>query len=596
MERLDELRRMINDDLIEAKLILQETNPKELFSKIEEVLSLSRTKDKIKLTTIDNFTIFTIFLNAANSNVFTYQETMELCSEAKSEINNWTYNNTKNEFKVLFEKTDDINGLNSNYIDTFYKLGLPSPLLEYDLKGLYLTMNRFLEYKERIKQINEKNNVLILNKNVQMTPSQRIKRCEEVFYECQIDKLLGLLQNYVNNNEKELQYRKKIARTKIKLYEEILKKFDDGSIKEMIDEIPEEWCIYLNPTIASEILLVILSNQTVEYKTEETMINISKKIIEKTPLTKYLYEHGYNPNEIENLEELENNQETISNIEFILKLGIKDINKYKNIILSLNKEIKNNITKLLNEKVLSKETIINNISSLDNLYNRLLLNYDILKNNLNIDFNNKYYNDNILFIDSNTLRNIISVLKEYNISNDIYIFLLCNYQYISIYDLMIENNIPEELFIQICSNINPINIIKRILIYKQIDIPYLTEKGLLKRELLSENRFPIYDEELDNYLGNVVTSTIYEPITGNNITNVTELLIVKILDSNNKNNNVYQFNDTKVSRPKFLKNLQQVIDLRKDVRQLLLPILASNSIYNEKDLFELTKTTKSYLR
>ena len=50
MERLDELRRMIKDDLIEAKLILQETNPKELFSKIEEVLRLSRTKDKIKLT------------------------------------------------------------------------------------------------------------------------------------------------------------------------------------------------------------------------------------------------------------------------------------------------------------------------------------------------------------------------------------------------------------------------------------------------------------------------------------------------------------------------------------------------------------------
>ena len=195
--------------------------------------------------------------------------------------------------------------------------------------------------------------------------------------------------------------------------------------------------------------------------------------------------------------------------------------------------------------------------------------------------NNQFYNDELILVDNKELQNRLSVLKEYSLSLNNYIYLLCNYNFIKIYDLVIESNIPDYLFITICKSKNPLNTIKRIKIYQSIEEKIETPSHSLRKELLSETKFLIPDDKLDNYLPNIVPNIVLEPINGNKITEIPSYL--NELEKY-KNNNVYVINGIRISRPKFLRNFEH----KRHESSYFIASLISNSILNETEYYQLT--------
>ena len=200
-------------------------------------------------------------------------------------------------------------------------------------------------------------------------------------------------------------------------------------------------------------------------------------------------------------------------------------------------------------------------------------------------------------MDSKELRNNISIVKEYKFNeqeNDYYTFLICNPNMVNIYDIILENNLDKRLLLIVSKTPNPMNSIKRILIYKQLDIPILDNNGNLKKDIYDERRFIVYDSDIDEYLGNIVNDRIYFDITGNKIEDENNLLIIQELDKKYlSSKNTYNINGTIISRPKVLKNLNKVIENRLDIRKCLLQILISSSVYDEKNIFDIEKELKT---
>lgn len=596
MERYDNLANLIRDNIIECKLVLKEENPKELFDKINSIINIVR--DKNKLAQLSNYEIFLTFLNCSNTDIFTYEETLERVNEIKNNINSWTYDNTKDIFKQLVDKTNDVVD-EKTATRLFEKLGLTPEFAAYRIRGVFLIMNRFLEYKARIANLDKNQSLLVLNPQPKLTPMMKKQMIDKIYIDCNMDNIFKVLNNYINSNIEELNTRKKNAKKRIEIEELILSKINDGSIEEMRDCIPEEWCIYLDLDIANELLLIILDNIKIEYNTEMTMNKISNSLINKTPLTKYLYDHNINPKEFDEevLEQLEKNENSIDNIEFLLSIKLNPVN-YTNILLTLSNEHRDKLNMLIKSKILTTTTINNNLDILDQSFKKIINNYEILnKLQPEIDYSNKYYNDQVLLLDTKDLRNNISIVKEYKFNEeekDYYIYLLCNPSMVNIYDIILENELDKRLLLIIGKTPNPLNAIKRVLIYKQLDIPIVDNNGNLKKDIYDERRFIIYDQDIDEYLGNAVEDRTYIDITGNKINDENKLLLIQELDKNYLfTKSTYKINETIISRPKVLKNLNRVIEERLDIRKCLLQVLISSSIYNEKNIFEIEQELKT---
>lgn len=592
----DTLRQLLSEDINECKLILKEEAPTDLLDKINKII---KEKDKEKIVKYTNYEIFLIALNCFNTDCYSYNDTLEILEKVKSKINSWNYNNSRNliyEFYNRERKNEDKKYESTKELE---KLGLPVELYSYRLIGTFIIMDNFLDFKERVSIIDKNNSLFVLNNNPKMSPLMKKSIIERAFNACSIENILGLLSDYRNNVIKEQRDRKIKIEKRLKIEQAIEEKLMDGTIKDMKTQIPEKWCIYLNLKVANELLFIILDNIEQDYQKEQSKYQESLAILNKTPLTKYLYEHKINPNRFDPkiLEELEQNEETIPNIEFMINTDI-DVVDNQQLIITLTKKIRTQIIYLLNNKILSKETIKNNLDKIKTDITKLINNYEILSTIVPMfNFNSKFYNDNILFIDTLNLKQTINVLKEYKFTeqeSDYFTYLLSNPSLINIFDILLEKSLPLELIFLLGKTNNPLNAIKRILIYQQINTPIIDKNGNLKKDIYDEKRFIISDQELDSYLNNIVDETLQAEIKGETIANEENTLFIEELDRVYLNDKrTYKIGETIISRPKVLKNLNYCINNKMDIRKSFIPVLITGSIYDEKNLFEINSINQT---
>ena len=76
------------------------------------------------------------------------------------------------------------------------------------------------------------------------------------------------------------------------------------------------------------------------------------------------------------------------------------------------------------------------------------------------------------------------------------------------------------MFISICKTENPLNTIKRIIIYKNIGEQFATPTNFLKKEVASESKFMCDDSSLDDYIPNVVDDNGLNLLDGKTISTI----------------------------------------------------------------------------
>ena len=414
---------------------------------------------------------------------------------------------------------------------------------------------------------------------------------KQIYNKSQLKACIELVVNGVKEAEERVNYRHEIAKEKIKYTKEVQAKVEDLSILEL-DEMPKDWHIYLELELLEQIYNIIFDNLAKKEQMVQGEIKKQEGIINRTPLVKYLYSNGIDVNSIDS--KLLNSLEQLSlkeNIQYILdflkslSLSLNRIlSEYSDVLLSLTDDKVNKIKFLLSANVLRKETLVDNLKMLEIKYNELLTNYDILKPVM--DFNSMFYDDSILFKTPIVIKNILSVLGEYDLTKNNYIYLVCHFNYLNIYDLLLENNIPLYLFISICETDNPLQTIKRILVYREIGEEFETSNKLLRKEVRSSDKSFIRDEDLDDYLALLPNITRIE---GNKISKVKDSSVVKEFDSQYRvSHDTYMIGNFLVSRAKFLRNFETM----KESNDSIIACLVSDSLLNERDFLGLVKELK----
>lgn len=410
--------------------------------------------------------------------------------------------------------------------------------------------------------------------------------------------IIGIITNY----HEKIADRQEYCDKRVKLNNELkdILKNEEADVLSLIP-IKKEYLDYLSTPVIMALLLYLKELLNFSYSSTENIINDLNCQLYASPFTKFLYNLGINPDSIDSYTENE-----ISHIEyplletrakFLLLLGLtpKEIlTTYIYYLKTLDPSIIDSITFYLNSNILSKENIKNKISEVSTIFSKINANYETLKPIL--DFSNTYYNESILFEDLSSIKNRLSVLAEYNLTKNHFTFLLVNYEYLSIYDLMLEKEIPLYLFINICNTPNPVLTIKRIVLSKELDIPYETPTHSLTKDIRFEKYFVCSNEELESYYPE--NPFELRRIAGNHITDIKEDEFIKRLERNNRLEDVYIIGDTYISRPKLLRNLQYIKDTYMVDNQYLISSFLSNSIINQGNLLDIKKELniqKSYL-
>ena len=269
-------------------------------------------------------------------------------------------------------------------------------------------------------------------------------------------------------------------------------------------------------------------------------------------------------------------------LEILNNLGF-NFSESINIIVDYNHLITDNaislIKELLNKEVLSSTIIKNNLLTFLKNQDLIINNYKIIKENMSLYI--KRITLELLLIDNNLLKDRIGLLNEYNISVENFTYLINNIDKIVIFDLMIENEIPEDYFIEIAESSNPILTIKKILLCIEADEPYITSKGSLYKSVIIPDRFACSDEKVDQLLLDLYFNESQVCLTP--ATTVKELDLVKYMDNKYRiDDNTYFIAGINFSRPKFLRNMQQIISNLKSInldnKLLIIYALTSNSI------------------
>ena len=615
----EQLRQLITDEIKEIELNSKSECCDELFSLVNKLIKLSKKKDKKCLCEMTNYEMLLIALGCSNLDTFTWEEIKRDALEIKDIVNNWTHANTTKQFEKLYIKgVGDLEVPPVADLEAFSSLGLTPNFAGYRMNTIYTVMERFLDFKNqianaaayvpskttvRIKQLNaplsnpqqftNPFNFPLANPNAfQMTNAKKTltkqEIHEEIYIETQMKGVINAYEKYYEQEQKERVEKSNKNNRKIKIYEQILRMIQDGKINDLTD-IPTEWDEVLNASILCELYLVLHDNILLQYQVEEDMKKGLQKIINKSPLTSYLYSKGIDPSTIDEdiLKEMEKQEleKIITILDFLLKIGFNIIDIFsKNINLLTEINVKNLtlLNFLVDSHILTKTIIINNPCILTSEFKKIQTNYNILKPI--IEFDNNNYDDSVLLTDTKKLKDIISVLKEYNLTKNNYMYLLCNYKMLNIYDLMIENEIPVNLFISICRTSNPLNTIKRIIIYKLLDISFQVNKYSLKKDVTSETKFICADEDLDLRISSVVPYMVSEPIEGTKITDIVQSDLAQKLETYSNSSDSYIFGTTIISKPKVLRNLEaSQIDKEED----LLRAIISSSILSEKNVYEI---------
>ena len=583
MPLIGRIRDEATSTLTEAKMIKSERGPVELKKMVDKLLKKAAKADKQELARMSTYEIFTTFVYLLNSDNFSYEETMNYCEETKKAVSAWTFDKDSRRLDIMDSKTNEDGSLNDwTAVNTMTELGLTPIFVNYNMKLVYIAMYHFLKLKKDLLNQND-----MLKK---LSIPQRMQWMKGVYKNNNFSTFVQFAKEVLENNEKDHEFRQDVSSKRIKVTEEVLAAVENETFDSLC-EIPATWHQYLDPRVLEPIYDIIQANlvrKKLSLDKEEQEL-ITKR--DRSSLTTYLYDNNLDPYSLpeEKLSTLESTPDIISKIEFFKYVGIPVNNSltiHYETLLNITEEQINMLKFLITSNVLSRSTLRDNITTIVTNYHRIIDNYEILKNI--IDFNNVFYKDTILLKDIKEIKGILSVLKEYSLSLNNYIFLLCNYEYLSLYDLLLEQDIEEELFISICKTENPLNTIKRIIIFKNIGEQYATPTNFLKKEVSSESKFICDDSSLDEYIPNIVEQNGLNIVNGTTISTIVNNDLVKYLDTTYRVDNTYIIGGTIISRPKFLRNFESV----QGNPNYLIFSLVSNSILDEKEYYDLTSTLR----
>lgn len=578
MNIISRIRDLAESSLIEAKLIVEEEGAETYRKPLERMTELSKKVDKTELAHMSNFEIFMIFTHLFNGNIYSYYETLEYATEIKDSINSWTYEKNIQDIKEIYNNTaQDGSFTSTKAYKYFSNLGLSTIFADYNMKPVYECIFCFLNFKHKML------NTSVISK---IPFTQRRQYMNKILKESGLKDCIEYADKLLKKDIENYEFRKEIATNRIECLKELLLKIDDESF-DSISEMPANWHRFISAEVLEPIYELIQSNLLKQYQVLEQEEQRLNSITNKTPLISYLYSKGLNPYSLpqDKLSALENIPQIVEYINFLENLELTTnevLTTYYDILTSLTEEKISYLNNLINIKSLSKETLKNNLQVLDKIFLIIKTNYEILSNI--IDYNSIFYSDSILLIQPTKLKEIISVLSKYSLSKNNYIFLLCNYEYLSIYDLILESDISEELFISICKTENPLNTIKRIKIYINLNEQYETPGGYLKKDVTSEEKFICDDADLDTYLPDITREYGLNTLNGTTIDNIESSPTVRELDEKyQKNINIYEIGSAKISRPKFLRNFKSV----EGNKDFLISSLVSNSILDTSEYYNL---------
>lgn len=588
-KRIASLIKILEEDVIDTEQNGVETVPLEYIERLNKIINLNKPTKHAELSAIPNFEIFQIFFIALNASDKSYEELIKISEPLKDTINNWTFENSFQDLRDLVnlypEHEEKLPNENAKQLE---KLGLKS-IKESHLKHTLVAMVHFLNFKSKFKSPAISHIKVPYIKNTQFTIISNISDTLDnlkIFKDC-FAKTYRLSVNFNKNNIKYSN----------ELIAHLREKGLDG-----IGKIKPEWYEYILPDAIYELLLLLMEKGTEEYFNIMLEKESLSAIINKTPLTKVLFELGINinslsENDIKVLEQ-ENIELLKQRFNLLIKIGFAApviVKKYLNLLTEISEENIKIINALLDNGALKAETLLANPQLMNQSFKIILTNYEILKPFT--DFNNIHYEDNILTINPTSLKNILSVLAEYNLTRNNYIFLLCHYCYLNIYDLMLENEIPLYLFISICHTKNPIQTLRRIIYCKEVGSEFETQTHTLRRFVTDETKFVCDDETLCKYYPDFSALRLPK-IDGEKISSIKEDQFVKMLEQKYRIEDCYFIGDAIVSRPKFLKKYQAIKDNNNLNNQTLISSFLDDSIASEANYFSIISELdieKSYL-
>ena len=555
------------------------------FRQAEIMLEKFQEKGKKSLLEAPLFEFFLTSCALLNDK-YSYKEIESILKPIENNVNAWNVNNISIMNEIEKEYRESSNNPAKKHIHTedtykkYLKLGLTEKTLSYNVISSFCIIGPIISFRNRVdKCLGAKSEV------------EKEKIIEKMFTYSNVALVLETIENYMKKEQENRKERKKYIKNGIEALKKFRKEVENGILFE-ITEIPN----YINPFLSPNTLepIYYLFNLTLqkENKSLDNQIEMHEQVL-SDPIMKLLYENNINPDLIEKTK-----LERLRKMPFsLLEIGIKSItllglpkiellNSEENILENLDYDSLDTITYFYNNGILTGKTMQNNLLVLTSDAKKLITNYEILKDIM--EFKSQYYDDSVLLLEPSSLKERLSVLAEYSLTKNDYIFLLCHYEYIGIYDLVLEQNIPIYLFIQICKTQKPILTIKRICLYILLDIPYKTAQNLLMKEVKEESFFLCCDAALDMYL-----SLIDAPKEeGSYIGDIKNANIVRTLDETYRIENIYCFKDTIVSRPKFLKKLQSIQDNGKDIEIYVNQCLLADSLVTERTILDIKKGMK----
>lgn len=582
MPLLGRISELARESLIEAKLIKGEEGPIRIKRYVEQLKKKSKTADKTEICRLSNYDVFLPFLILSNDELLTYEETINYCEESKKAINAWTFAKEGEKLSRLIDGLNNDGSLKDlRYTQLFSELGLTPVLVSYNTKAALLCMYEFLKLKRDLL------NPLEYTKKLPL--AHRVTAYNNIYKKSTFSGYVQIIIESFDDKMEDHEYRQDTSQKRINATNEVIKKLEDESI-ESIEEVPANWHMYLEAHLLEAIYDLVLQNLGNKKRNldKEQSELLSKR--NKTELTTYLYSHKLDPYSLgDKLTELESIPNIVSRLEFFkfLEISIPNIlTKYYEYLISITEEQLKYLNFLISNGVLTSQRLRNNLNIIGTDYQKIIANYEIIKDI--IDFKSVFYNDSILLKDITEIKSILSILKEYTLTKSNYIFLLCNFNYLPIYDLIIENNIPESLFISICETENPLNTIKRILIYMNIGESFVTPGNFLKKDVTSSSKFICDDDSLDDFVPNTIQEQGLNLLSGKSITTITSNPIVRYLDEEYRIDDVYFIGSTSISRAKFLRNFESV----SGNPEYMIISLVSNSILSDSDYYKLLNELK----
>ena len=589
---INEILNAARDDRVETKIISLEEEPKPLYdivTRIKLILKRTQYEDIAKLSNYDLFQLYFCFNNDTMSMIHTgqiqyfdasisYEELYGIIEESKDYINTWSFSKTYNALrKVIDAKTQQ------ELINACQQLGLNPYIISYDIKQAFIAMTNLLFYRAEVERIQKSNKTTSLKK----------KELRDLYNKIMSETISIIVERY-DSTKRFYRERKEACEIKLRCIDELIAASDAGELETM-DLIEGTWHQYLSTTVLNPLYDHLLDNQ---YKRHQKVTKKNQELndqINETQFINYLYQNNIDPSSLDEktLQEANNSNfdELIIKIEFFKRIGYtlpEILINYLATIFTIEISIINKLNTYLDKHIIKPETIHNNLSIINSI-NIIDTNYSILKPI--IDINSIYYDDKILLLEPTEIKRRISILALYkNFSKNNYMFLLSNIKYLKIYDLMLENNIPLYLLITICKQYNPLLTIKKILICQQLDIPY-EKDGILIKEIKRPNSFMCPDENIDDYIDNVVSFYSTENVKSSEVTDIETTDFIKDLDIHHKRKDTYVFGNTTISRPKVLRNLQTVKNKKQRLKEHLFFAMISDSILDEGNIQELKNAT-----